>query len=115
MLLAGGRHGGQPLLSPGSVEAMTRNHLTLAQRSSAGLFLGEHGGWGYGMGTPSPITCEPPVPWGFGWNGGTGTTWYSDPVRGITGILLSQRAMTSPEPPQLFAEFWESAYGAMSG
>ncbi len=115
MLLAGGRHEGEALLSPGSVEAMTRDHLTAPQRSSTELFLGEHGGWGYCMGAPGPITGEPPVPWGFGWNGGTGTTWYSDPVRGITGILLSQRAMTSPAPPQLFGDFWEAAYGAMSG
>jgi CubicO group peptidase (beta-lactamase class C family) len=45
MLVAGGRHDGQPLLSPGSVEAMTRDHLTASQRASASLFLGPYGGW----------------------------------------------------------------------
>ena len=40
------------------------------------------------------------VPAGFGWDGGTGTTWRSDPDRDLTGILITQRAMTSPQPPE---------------
>lgn len=109
MLLAGG----EPVLSAASVAAMTRDHLTAEQRASATLFLGEHGGWGYGMAAPGPIAGEPPVPWGFGWDGGTGTTWRSDPVRGLTGILLTQREMTSPEPPALFTDFYDAAYAAI--
>ncbi len=115
LLLAGGRHEGQALLSPGAVGAMTRDHLTADQRASAQLFLGEHGGWGYCMAAPGPVEGEPPKPWGFGWNGGTGAVWYSDPARGLTGILLTTRAMTSPEPPRHFVDFWEAAYGAMAG
>jgi CubicO group peptidase (beta-lactamase class C family) len=113
MLLAGGIHGGERLLSAGSIAAMTHDHLTAEQRASSRLFLGEHGGWGYGMAAPGPIAGEPPVPWGFGWDGGTGTTWRSDPVRGLTGILLTQRAMTSPEPPPVFTDFWEAACSAI--
>ena len=64
------------------------------------------------MAAPGPVHGAPPVPWGFGWNGGTGTVWSSDPVRGLTGILLSTRAMTSPEPPQHFVDFWDAAYAA---
>ena len=109
MLLAGG----EPVLSAASVAAMTRDHLTAEQRASATLFLGEHGGWGYGMAAPGPIAGEPPVPWGFGWDGGTGTTWRSDPVRGLTCILLTQREMTSPEPPALFTDFYDAAYAAI--
>ena len=33
--------------------------------------------------------------------------------RGLTGILLTQRAMTSPEPPEVFDDFWNGAYGAI--
>ncbi len=112
MLLSGGRHDGMQLLSPGSVDAMTRDHLTAAQRASASLFLGPTGGWGYCMAAPGPVNGEPPIPWGFGWNGGTGTAWSSDPVRGLTGILLTNRAMTSPEPPAHFVDFWQAAYAA---
>jgi CubicO group peptidase (beta-lactamase class C family) len=112
MLLAGGLHGTERVLSEGSVAAMTRDHLTDAQRTSATPFLGNHVGWGYGMAAAGPLTGEPPVPRGFGWDGGTGTTWRSDSARGLTGILLTQRAMTSPEPPRHFAEFWDAAYSA---
>jgi CubicO group peptidase (beta-lactamase class C family) len=114
MLLAGGvGRDGTRLLSAASVEAMTSDHLTASQRASAPIFFGEAGGWGYCMAAPGPVTGAPPIPWGFGWNGGTGTTWFSDPVRGLTTILLTQRAMTSPEPPALFADFWVGAYGAV--
>ena len=30
----------------------------------------------------------------------------------LTGILLTQRAMTSPEPPQVVADFWSAAGAA---
>jgi CubicO group peptidase (beta-lactamase class C family) len=115
MLLGDGTsRDGSAVLTPASVAAMTTDHLTAAQRASAPVFFGEHGGWGYCMAAPGPLHAAPPVPWGFGWNGGTGTTWLSDPVRGLTTILFTQRAMTSPEPPALFADFWEGAYGAMA-
>jgi CubicO group peptidase (beta-lactamase class C family) len=113
MLRDGGRHEGQRLLSSEAVAAMTRNHLTDDQRASQTLFLGEFG-WGYGMAAPAPTPAEPPVPWGYGWNGGTGSAWYTDAARGITGILLTTRAMNSPEPPAHFNAFWEAAYGALA-
>ncbi|HSZ36535.1 MAG TPA: serine hydrolase domain-containing protein [Acidimicrobiales bacterium] len=113
MLLAGGKHDGEQLLSPGAVTDMTSDHLTAAQRAGSTPFLSGLEGWGYCMVAPGPIDTEPPVPWGFGWNGGTGTVWSSDRVRGLTGILLTQRAMNSPEPPSHFVDFWEGAYGAI--
>jgi CubicO group peptidase (beta-lactamase class C family) len=114
MLRAGGVHDGTQVLSAASVVAMTTDHLTDAQRGTAPIFLGRTGGWGFGMAAPGPLEAgaEPPVPWGYGWDGGTGTTWRTDPVRGVTGILFTQRAMTSPEPPPLFLDFWDAAYGA---
>jgi CubicO group peptidase (beta-lactamase class C family) len=112
MLLGGGTCS-RRVLSSASVAAMTQNHLTDDQRAPVKLFLGEHGGWGYGMAAPTPITGEPPIPWGMGWNGGTGTTWISDPVRDLTGILFTQRAMTSPQAPAVFVDFWEAAYAAI--
>jgi CubicO group peptidase (beta-lactamase class C family) len=114
MLLAGGSYGGEQILSPASVAAMTTDHLTPEQRAAAAFLLGEHEGWGYGMAAPRSPEGEPPVPWGFGSDGGTGTTWRSDPVRGLTGILLTQRVLTSPEAPPLFTNFWEAAYAAMT-
>ena len=72
-------HDGQPLLSPGAVEAMTRNHLTARQRASAPGLPRLAGGWGYCMAAPGPSRADPPEPWGYGWNGGTGTVWTTDP------------------------------------
>ena len=54
------------------------------------------------------------IPRGFGWDGGTGTTWRSDRTRGLTGILFTQRSMTSPEPPAVFNDFWIGAYGSIT-
>ena len=66
------------------------------------------------MAAPGPTRAGPPEPSGYGWNGGTGTLWTTDPDYGLTGIMLSTRAMTSPAPPAHVAQFWEAAYGALA-
>ncbi len=60
------------------------------------------------------VSPTPPEPSGDGWNGGTGTVWTTDPDHGLTGILFSTRAMTWPEAPAHFVDFWEGAYGALA-
>jgi CubicO group peptidase (beta-lactamase class C family) len=52
------------------------------------------------------------LPRGYGWDGGSGTTWRTDPAAGLTGILLTQRQMTSPEPTEIAKDFWTAAYAA---
>ena len=109
MLLNKGSHDGQRVLSEAAVDLMTTNQLTSEQRATSG-FLGENEGWGLGMLVPAPGAGEARIPGGFGWDGGTGTTWRSDIDRGITGILFTQRAMTSPQAPEAFVDFWNSVY-----
>jgi CubicO group peptidase (beta-lactamase class C family) len=46
----------------------------------------------------------------YGWDGGLGTAWRYDPKEDLTGILLTQRAWTSPVPPKVCLDFWASAY-----
>ena len=87
------------LLSPASFELLTTNRLTSAQRAANTMFLGDSG-WGLGMATPVDGRG------GFGWDGGTGTTWRTDPSSGVTGILLTQRAFVSPDPPPIVQDFW---------
>ena len=53
------------------------------------------------------------APGRFGWDGGYGTSWYSDPKENLTGIILTQRLMDSPQPPAVMADFWTSAYQAI--
>jgi len=49
---------------------------------------------------------------GFGWSGGLGTSWCSDPREGMVGILLTQCAWTSPVAPDVCRDFWTLAYQA---
>ncbi|HEX3905857.1 MAG TPA: serine hydrolase domain-containing protein [Polyangia bacterium] len=115
MLLNGGVAGvgGARLLTQASVAAMTRDHLTPEQKQGAEIFFGNHSGWGFGMAVNvRSVEGEPwVVPGRFGWDGGYGTTAYSDPKNDLVGILLTQRLMDSPEPPAVFREFWAGAYG----
>jgi CubicO group peptidase (beta-lactamase class C family) len=89
MLLRGGTHGGQRLLSERSISQMTANHLTPEQVASGGALL-SGSGWGYGV----SVTVEPddtsPVPGRYGWFGGYGTTWFNDPHRRLIAIGLTQ-------------------------
>jgi CubicO group peptidase (beta-lactamase class C family) len=54
----------------------------------------------------------PAIP-GGPWDGGSGTTWRTDPRTGLTGILLTQRMPTSPESAELVRDFWAAAYAAI--
>jgi CubicO group peptidase (beta-lactamase class C family) len=111
MLLNNGRHGQERILSRLSVEAMTTDQLTPAQKAVsdfAGLW--ENHGWGFGMSIVTKRDGVSAVPGQYGWNGGYGTSWSSDPAEGMVGILMTQRAFTSPRPPDVCLDFWTSAY-----
>lgn len=114
MLLAGGSMHGQRILSARSVALMTTDRLTAEQRALAGVFLGDHSGWGLGMEVPAAGSSGHQLPWGFGWDGGSGTAWRTNPESGITGILLMQRAMTSPTAPPVFDDFWAGVNAAIN-
>ena len=110
MLLNGGAHEGVRVLSPASVQAMTRDQLTPAQRQGAEVFFGSHSSWGFGM----AVDIQPHHPWNvpgrFGWDGGYGTSGYSDPTNNFVGILLTQRLVDSPEQTAVSKDFWAEAY-----
>ena len=98
--------GGRGVLSTDSFAAMTRDRLSRRERAANEVFVAQ-GGWGLMMAVPAGDGTKG-TPGGFGWEGGTGTSWRTDLERGVTGILLSQRAMTSPEPPPLMTDFWRA-------
>jgi len=54
------------------------------------------------------------MPGSFGWDGGMGTSWYSDPAEDMVTILMTPSAWTSPSPPGLFRDFWTLAYQAIN-
>jgi CubicO group peptidase (beta-lactamase class C family) len=115
MLLNNGRHGNLRILSRAAVETMTSDQLTAAQKTSSGLtrdFFENHG-WGFGVSvvTRRAGLAEPAGQ--YGWSGGLGTSWLSDPAEDMVGILMTQRAWTSPIPPDICLDFWTLAYQAM--
>jgi CubicO group peptidase (beta-lactamase class C family) len=106
MLASGGTRNGARVLSADSVARMTADHVTAAQRVGAEVFLPPHASWGLGLEVPARGSEATPLPCGYGWDGGSGTAWRTNAHHGVTGILLTQRAMTSPEPPRVYADFW---------
>jgi len=113
MMLNKGTWGRERLLTQASVESMTSDQLVPQQKEGAELFFGNHSSWGFGMGVN--IRREKPwtVPGRFGWDGGFGTSAYSDSKNDFIGILLTQRMMDSPEPPAVFKDFWAGAYRSL--
>jgi len=114
MLLAGGRHGGERILSRPSVELMTTDQLTAAQRGSTDFmptYWDTHG-WGFGVAMVTRRYDLTGVG-AYGWDGGLGTTWRNDPSEEMITVLLTQAAFTSPVPPPVCTDFWTTAYQAI--
>jgi CubicO group peptidase (beta-lactamase class C family) len=115
MMLNKGEHAGRRILSQASVEVMTTDQLTPEQKAVSGLgpnFFDNHG-WGFGV---SVVTRRVDLAGSigtFGWSGGLGTSWSTDPRKELVGVLLTQRAWTSPVPPDVCRDFWTLAYQAI--
>jgi CubicO group peptidase (beta-lactamase class C family) len=113
MMLNGGRLGSERILSRPSVDLMTTDHLAPDHKLGSELFFGDNRGWGLGLSVFMRRDNLCTAPGRFGWDGGYGTSWYSDPSEQLTGILLTQRMMDSPQPPAVISDFWTLAYQAI--
>ncbi len=113
MLLHNGRHGRARILSRPAVELMTTDQLTPEQRAETGPFLQANSGWGFGVTVVTKRNDLWAVPGRYGWDGGLGTSWRSDPAEQLVGILLTQQAWTNPEGPAVWQDFWTSVYQAI--
>jgi CubicO group peptidase (beta-lactamase class C family) len=113
MMLNKGRHGREQVLSRAAVELTTSDQLTPEQRAGSEIFFGAYRSTGFGMAVDIQRDDIFHAPGRFGWDGGFGTSAYTDPGEGMIGILLTQRLMDSPEPPKVFIDFWTLAYGAI--
>jgi CubicO group peptidase (beta-lactamase class C family) len=113
MMLNGGRLGSERILSRPAVELMTTDHIAPEQKQGSELFLDGVRGWGFGLSVFTRREDLAGRPGRYGWDGGYGTSWYSDPGEGLTGILLTQRMMDSPQPPRAMVDFWTLAYQAI--
>jgi CubicO group peptidase (beta-lactamase class C family) len=115
MMLNYGKYGNERILSRPSVELMTTDQLTPEQKAVSGLISGyfENHGWGFGVGIVTRRDDLASIPGRYGWDGGLGSTWSSDPHEELITILMTQRAWTSPNPPDAFLDFWTLAYSAI--
>lgn len=89
MLLDKGVYQGERLLSERSVELMTSNRLTPEQIAEGGPVLGGRG-WGLGMAVAVAPDEVSAVPGRYGWDGGSGTSWFNDPNQGLIAIVMTQ-------------------------
>ena len=112
MMLNKGKHGSERLLSRPSVALMTTDHLTPGQRAGAEMFFGDNSSWGFGVSVVTRREDLAATPGRFGWDGGYGTSGYSDPEEDMVGILMTQR-LAGPASPGIDLDFWTSAYGTL--
>ena len=92
MLLAGGVHGSRRLLSAESVRAMTTNRLTAEQIAASDFFphFFETNGWGYGVAVAIAPDTVSLTPGRYGWDGGFGTSWFTEPRHELVSIVMTQ-------------------------
>jgi CubicO group peptidase (beta-lactamase class C family) len=113
MLLNGGEFGSVRLLSPKTVELMTRNHLPEGVSSGFGERPGVAGtvgfGLGFGVATAGPLTTPGSVGT-YTWGGMAGTIFWIDPIENLTAILMVQM-MRNPIP--LRSQFRTLVYSAI--
>jgi CubicO group peptidase (beta-lactamase class C family) len=114
MLLDKGRHGRERILSRLSVETMTTDQLTPAQKAATDFAPGywDGHGWGFGVSVVTRRDDLSAVPGRFGWDGGYGTSWASDPAEDVVAILMTQRA-AFPRLSGVYLDFWTSTYQAI--
>jgi CubicO group peptidase (beta-lactamase class C family) len=114
MLMDGGTSGKARILSRPSVELMTTDQLTTDQRSTSGFgpdFFADHG-WGFCLYIVTRRT-QPQSVGSYGWGGGMGTLWESDPREEMITILMTQAGQASATAAGVFLDFPTLAYAAI--
>ena len=115
MMLRGGVHGTDRILARQTVELMTTDHLTAAQKAASPFFPGfwDTNGWGFGVAVATAQDDLGLKPGSYGWVGGFTTAWRNAPAEDVVGIVLTQRLMSDPALPSVIADFWTHAHQAI--
>jgi CubicO group peptidase (beta-lactamase class C family) len=109
-LLAFGRmllRGGEAVLSPSAVREMTRDQLTVEQKSR-GVGLLDGRSWSLCQ----SVVVEGPRAGAFGWDGGLGSSFLMDPSRDLTIVVLTQRTFESAQTSRVHHDLQAAAYSA---
>lgn len=114
MLAGSGRHHGERILSRPTVAAMTTDQLLPQQKPRGDVFgdWWDSHGWGYGL----AVATRAVSPWTsvgqYGWDGGLGTAWRTDPAEELIAVLMTQRGIF-PLASGLWRDFWTCVYAAL--
>lgn len=114
MMLQDGKHGSERVLSRAAVEFMRTDQLTEKQKAISDFvpgFWNTHG-WGIGVCVTTGRDSVAENPGRFGWDGGYGTSWCTDPKEEMVAILMTQR-MGFPRIWAPYLDFWTSVYQAI--
>lgn len=112
MLLRRGSGPRGPIISATSFAALTTDTLGESAAAMAHEFLDPRLGWGLGVGVDREARFPRSHPGRFGWDGGTGTSLWVDPVAGVGAVLLTRQGMGTPEPPAYLDAFWQAVHAA---
>lgn len=112
MLLGHGALGGERILARPTVELMTTDQLSPAQKTASPFFpdFWRDMGWGFGLGIVTARHDIAGVPGRFGWDGAFGTSWWVDPAEELVGVLMTQRRPDMLDIPPLTRDFATSVY-----
>jgi CubicO group peptidase (beta-lactamase class C family) len=113
MMSGHGALDGVRLLSAASVEAMTTDQITPAQKAASRSALDPTfwDSFTWGMGVAIVTRHEAEGPRGFGWDGGLGTSMWWDPREDAVAILMTQR-LAYPKTSAVYRDFWSAVNGA---
>ena len=75
------------------------------------MFLGDNRGWGFGVSVVKRRDDIAGIPGRYGWEGGYGTSWASDPQEEVVAILMTQ--LNFPASMEIYLDFWTSVYQAI--
>jgi CubicO group peptidase (beta-lactamase class C family) len=112
MMLGRGAVGSTRILSAASVDAMTTDQLTPEQKAISAFAPPDYWdghGWGFGLAIVTAPDDLTGTSGRYGWDGGLGTSWCSDPARDLVGILMTQRA-AFPPMAGVYRDFWKTIY-----
>lgn len=115
VLLANGRGPTGRLLSRASIRLMMTDQITPEQKAVSPFFgnFWENNGWGLGAGVVTRRHDIAANPGAYGWAGGFGTFFVTDPAEGLTAMLLTQRMTRSGVDDTLARKLFTLAYAAI--
>jgi CubicO group peptidase (beta-lactamase class C family) len=116
MLLDGGWAGGERLLSRKTIELMTTDFLTPAQRATPffGYDMWSARGFGLGVAVNDRLGSQDGLGsvGRYGWGGAFGTAWSNDPAENMAAILMVQM-LVGGAMPAMEQDFLNLVYAAI--